>query len=93
VIPHHQYWKLWCRALVRIAEERREYLRLEMDEGSDSENLNGQYMGVDLLVQRLVSVLGDAETAERVYLCAPTISGLETAVEGAVAGQAEWDES
>ena len=87
MIPHHQYWKLWCRALVRIAEERREYLHLEMEEGSDSENLNGQYMGVDLLVQRLVSVFADAETAERVYLADPNLTGVEVAVD------TEWNES
>jgi hypothetical protein len=87
MIPHYQYWKLWCRALVRISEERREYLRLEMDEGSDSENLNGQYMGVDLLVQRLVSVLAEAETAERVYLSDPNLTGMEIAVD------TEWSDS
>ena len=87
MIPHHQYWKLWCRALVRIAEERRDYLRIEMDEGSDSENLNGQYMGVDLLVQRLVSVFADASIAERVYLSDPNLTGIEIAVD------TEWSDS
>ena len=56
----------WCRALVRISEERMETLRLEITE-TDSENLNGQYMALVLLVFRLREVLAEAETAAHVY--------------------------
>lgn len=60
MMPEKRYWRLWCGAMVRIVEERRDYLHLEMVE-SDSENLNGQYMAVDFLLQRLRVVLHEAE--------------------------------
>ncbi len=66
MIPEKDYWRLWCSAMLRIAEERRDYLKLEMLD-TDSENLNGQYMALDLLVLRLAAVFAEADKGAIAY--------------------------